>query len=89
MEEKVNQEEQKPLGSQHQKTEDEKPNIEYAEPPFRLNCKETSKGTKYYEYTIKAQTPDELEELNSRMRKYIAALKRKDNGEESEHTPTK
>lgn len=46
--------------------------------PFRLNCKESAKGNRYYEYTIKANSIEELQEYNQTMRNYIEALKKKD-----------
>jgi hypothetical protein len=48
------------------------------EPTFRLNVKESAKGFRYYEWTVKGDNFKELQERNEEIRKYVMRLREED-----------
>jgi hypothetical protein len=55
------------------------------EPTFRLNVKESAKGFRYYEWTVKGDNFKELQERNEEIRKYVMRLREEDDKGKNEN----
>lgn len=55
-----------------------------SEPVYRFQTKESAKGFRYYEWTVKADTFDELKKINQEMRKYVDLLRGEDANSETD-----
>jgi hypothetical protein len=49
-----------------------------SEPIFRFNTKESAKGFRYYEWTVRGDSIEELQKRNDEVRDYISKLRRED-----------
>ena len=54
------------------------------EPTYRLQTKESAKGFRYYEWTVKADTLEDLKNLNGYVREYVELLREEDANSETD-----
>ena len=55
-----------------------------SEPTYRLQTKESAKGFRYYEWTVKADTLKDLKEMNSKVIEYVDLLREEDANTETD-----